>query len=125
MAAKKFSLRKISGSSVSPQGLMTFCLSSKAGNPAKPKILITGVPGTGKTTVAKLLSKKTGAALLEINKIVEVLKLYSGVDLAETLSCVTGKWIRRITADYVEFEDGERVDLHNPAWHLIKPLIWW
>jgi adenylate kinase len=43
-------------------------------------ILITGVPGTGKTTVAKLLSEKTGAALLDINKLVNVLKLYSSVD---------------------------------------------
>jgi len=52
-------------------------------------------------------------------------KLYPGIDLAETLSCLTGKWIRRITADYVEFADGERVDLRNPDWKLIKPLIWW
>jgi len=52
-------------------------------------------------------------------------KLYAGIDLAETLSCVTGKWIRHITADYVEFADGERVDLRNPDWKLIKPLIWW
>ena len=44
---------------------------------------------------------------------------------AETLSCVTGKWIRRITAETVEFEDGDRVDLHNPDWNLVKPLIWW
>ena len=43
-------------------------------------LLITGVPGTGKTTAAKLLSEKTGAALLDINKIVEVAKLYSGID---------------------------------------------
>lgn len=43
-------------------------------------LLLTGVPGTGKTTAAKLLSQKTGAALLDINKLVNVLKLYSSVD---------------------------------------------
>jgi len=43
-------------------------------------ILITGVPGTGKTTVAKLLSQKTSAALIDINKLVVVLRLYSGTD---------------------------------------------
>jgi len=43
-------------------------------------LLLTGVPGTGKTTAAKLLSQKTGAALIDINKLAEVLKLYSGVD---------------------------------------------
>lgn len=52
-------------------------------------------------------------------------KLYDGIDLAETLSCVTGKWIRRITREEVEFEDGERVSLADPPWDLIKPLIWW
>lgn len=60
-------------------------------------------------------------------------KLYDNIDLAETLSCVTGKWIRRIypapddptKPGEVEFEDGERVNLKNPPWKLIKPLIWW
>lgn len=50
--------------------------------PAKKRfaLLITGVPGTGKTTAAALLAKKTGAALLDINKIVEVAKLYTHTD---------------------------------------------
>jgi adenine-specific DNA-methyltransferase len=55
------------------------------------------------------------------------------IDLAETLSCLTGKWIRRIHPDKsdatqpgkVEFEDGTEVDLQNPPWELVKPLIWW
>lgn len=52
-------------------------------------------------------------------------RFYASIDLAETLSCLTGKWIRRITADTVKFEDGERVDLANPPWERVKPLIWW
>ncbi len=43
-------------------------------------LLITGVPGTGKSTAAALLAKKTPAALVDINKTVDVLKLYSEVD---------------------------------------------
>lgn len=46
----------------------------------KFSILITGAPGTGKSTAAKLLSEKTGALLVDMNKLVDVLKLYSGVD---------------------------------------------
>lgn len=46
-------------------------------------LLLTGVPGTGKTTVASLLAEKTGAALLDINKLADVLKLYSSVDEAD------------------------------------------
>lgn len=52
-------------------------------------------------------------------------KLYKNIDIAETLSNLLGKWIRRITEDYVEFEDGERVDLKNLDYKLVKPLIWW
>jgi adenine-specific DNA-methyltransferase len=51
--------------------------------------------------------------------------LYEGIDLAETLSCVSGKWIKRITKDTVEFEDGTTASLSNPDWSLVKPLIWW
>ncbi len=43
-------------------------------------LLITGVPGTGKTTAAKLLSRKSGAALIDINKLAETLRLYSHTD---------------------------------------------
>ena len=49
----------------------------------KFSILITGAPGTGKSSVAKLLSAKTGAALVDINKLVDVLKLYTGIDEAD------------------------------------------
>ena len=60
------------------------------------------------------------------NKVeVDLSKLYSGIDIAETLSNLTGKWIKRITADSVEFDDGEVVDTKNLDWRRIKPLIWW
>ncbi|MBA7477182.1 hypothetical protein ES707_12584 [subsurface metagenome] len=56
---------------------------------------------------------------------VRLSKLYDGIDVAETLSNLTGKWIKRISADSVEFEDGEVVDTKNLDWRRIKPLIWW
>jgi adenine specific DNA methylase Mod len=68
------------------------------------------------------------------NKVkVDLNKLYNGIDIAETLSNLTGKWIKRITADpsnplragSVEFDDGEVVDTKNLDWRRIKPLIWW
>ena len=43
----------------------------------------------------------------------------------ETLSNLCGKWIKRIEPDYVEFEDGEKVDIKNLGYRMIKPLIWW
>jgi adenine-specific DNA-methyltransferase len=52
-------------------------------------------------------------------------RLYPDIDLAETLSQRRGKWIKRITAEYVEFQDGERMSLSDPDWQVIKPLVWW
>jgi adenine-specific DNA-methyltransferase len=51
--------------------------------------------------------------------------LYVGIDLAETLSCLTGKCIKRITSEAVEFQDGTSASLTAPDWSLIKPLVWW
>jgi adenine-specific DNA-methyltransferase len=51
--------------------------------------------------------------------------LYDGIDLAETLSCLTGKWIKRITKETVEFEDGTTASLSEPQWEEVKPLVWW
>lgn len=60
------------------------------------------------------------------NKVeVNLEKLYNGIDLAETLSCLTGKWIKRITKDTVEFQDGTSASLSEPQWEDVKPLIWW
>lgn len=56
---------------------------------------------------------------------VDLEKLYPNIDVAETLSNLTGKWIKKITKDYVEFEDGSKESLKNPDYKLIKPLIWW
>lgn len=56
---------------------------------------------------------------------VSLSRLYEGIDLAETLSCLTGKWIKRITKDRVEFQDGTTASLSAPDWDDVKPLIWW
>jgi len=62
----------------------------------------------------------------EANEVhVDLSRLYPDIDLAETLANLRGKWIARITPEYVEFEDGERIDLQDLDWELIKPLIWW
>lgn len=52
-------------------------------------------------------------------------RLYPGIDLAETLSCLTGKWIKRIGRDTVEFADGSTADLTVPRWEDVKALVWW
>ncbi len=53
------------------------------------------------------------------------MKLYENIDIPETLSNLLGKWIKKIMADFVEFEDGEKIDIKNLDYRLIKSLIWW
>lgn len=60
------------------------------------------------------------------NKIrVDFSQLYEGIDLAETLSHLKGKFIRRITDSTVEFMDGETVDFKNLDYRDILRLVWW
>ncbi len=62
----------------------------------------------------------------ENNKVkVDFSKLYPNIDIPETLSNLLGRWIKKITSDFVEFEDGERIELKNLDYKLIKLLIWW
>ncbi len=56
---------------------------------------------------------------------VDLSKLYPNIDIAETLSNLTGKWIKKITDNEVEFEDGIKIDTKDLDYKLIKPLIWW
>jgi len=51
--------------------------------------------------------------------------LYENIDIAETLSNLTGKWIKKINPDNVEFADGSIVNTKEIDYKLIKPLIWW
>lgn len=60
------------------------------------------------------------------NKIsVDFSRLYSDIDLAETLSCIKGKFIKRVTREAVEFADGELVRFDEIDYRDLLPLIWW
>ena len=55
--------------------------------------------------------------------LVDLSKLYKDIDIPETLSNLLGKWIERITADFVEFEDEEKIDIKNLDYRLINSII--
>ncbi len=62
----------------------------------------------------------------ENNKVkVDLDKLYQNIDIAETLSNLTGKWIKKINDEELEFEDGTKINTKDLDYRLIKPLIWW
>jgi len=56
---------------------------------------------------------------------VDLSKLYPNIDIAETLSNLTGKWIKKISEGEVEFEDGTKINTKDLDYKIIKPLIWW
>jgi len=56
---------------------------------------------------------------------IDLLKLFKNIDIPETLSNLCGKWIKKISPNYVEFENGEKVNIKDLDYKLIKNLIWW
>jgi adenine-specific DNA-methyltransferase len=59
------------------------------------------------------------------NKVkVDLTKLYLNIDIAETLSNLTGKWIKKISDNEVEFEDGTKINTKDLDYKLIKHLVW-
>jgi adenine specific DNA methylase Mod len=65
------------------------------------------------------IDDKAGKAKIDLKK------LYPNIDIAETLSNLTGKWIKKINGDEVEFADGTKINIKDLDYKLIKPLIWW
>ena len=55
--------------------------------------------------------------------------IYPNIDIAETLSNLKGKWIKKITKDSVVLKDDnnneEEIRFDNIDFKTIKPLIWW
>ena len=62
------------------------------------------------------------------NAIIDFKELYNDVDIAETISLMTGKKIKQIRKGEVIFTDGKSLNLDNITWgenKNLKPLFWW
>ena len=51
--------------------------------------------------------------------------IYPNIDIAETLSNLTGKWIKAIKKEEVIFADDTKINTKDLDYKRIKPLIWW
>lgn len=56
---------------------------------------------------------------------VDLTKLHPAIDIPETLSHLTGKFIKQIKKNEVVFTDDTNIDLTNIDYKIVKPLIWW
>lgn len=56
---------------------------------------------------------------------IDLTKLHSKIDIPETLSFLTGKFIKQIFKDKVVFTDGSEIEYDNIDYKIVKPLIWW
>lgn len=60
--------------------------------------------------------------------IIDFKELYEDVDIAETISNLTGKKIVKLTKDYVILEGNKKIEFDNIKWSenkYLKPLFWW
>ena len=79
-------------------------------------------PDSEKLLSALELDIENKNAKLDLNK------LYPDIDLAETLSNATGKFIKKLSKEKVIFEDDTEIDLTDMSWDnmkVLKPLLWW
>jgi len=75
-------------------------------------IAVTGVPGTGKTTIAKLLSKRIGFTYIDLNKLAEDKNLYTGYDKKRNCKIVDIKKIDNEIKKKVDQKDRMVLDSH-------------
>lgn len=73
--------------------------------------------------------KLLDAINIEEDKVTVVLKnIYNDVDIAETISNLSGKKIKSLTEERVTFTDNTEVELGSLEWEsnkFLRPLIWW
>ena len=75
---------------------------------------------SGFSNSGKVFSLKTGENTFSFTSLGDYVLVVRGSSDEENEQI-----IKKISKDEVEFEDGEKVDIKNLDYRLIKPLIWW
>jgi adenylate kinase len=76
-------------------------------------IIITGTPGTGKTTVAKKLAKLLGYRYIDVNQVIAHNKLSEGYDRKRKCKIIDAKKLNKALVDVInDGKDGLVIDSH-------------
>lgn len=71
-------------------------------------ILLTGTPGTGKSTISPLLADKLGFQLVDINQLVEKEHLYTGVDPEKNYKIVDMEALEEKLSQITSNQEGDQ-----------------
>ena len=66
-------------------------------------VIVTGTPGTGKTTIAKKLAKKLNYHYIDVNKLISKYKLAEGYDRKRKTKIVDIKRLNKLLINYIVF----------------------
>jgi adenylate kinase len=75
-------------------------------------IIVTGTPGTGKTTIAKLIAKKYKLKYIDTNKIIKANKLILGYDKKKQTNIVDHKKLAKILVEMIKKNGNLVIDGH-------------
>src|SRR3989338_11076617 len=82
-------------------------------------IIVTGTPGSGKTTFAKRLSKKPGFEYIDVNKLISKHKLHQGYDPKLKTKIVDTKKLSNFLISYVKKSKAKGVVIDSHLSHFL------
>jgi adenylate kinase len=80
-------------------------------------VLITGTPGTGKTTVSRIVAEKLGTSLLAVNDLVDEKHIYNGVDAEKGYKVVDLDTLSNEIKVIIENSDNDHVIVEGHLAH--------
>ncbi|MEK6916468.1 MAG: AAA family ATPase [Nanoarchaeota archaeon] len=75
-------------------------------------IIVTGTPGTGKTTAAKKIAKQKNLKYIDVNKLIEEKKLFESIDLDRGSKIVDTDKLNKVLIDIIKDNKGVVIDSH-------------
>lgn len=75
-------------------------------------IIVTGTPGTGKTTISKKIAKEYNLVYLDVNKIIEEYNLDDGYDKKKDCKIIDTNRLNRMLINIIKKEKSLVIDSH-------------